>query len=154
MNSSVCDNFLENEAVKAISPDGYTIDDTDDEPRDDAQETSESDSPERVPKSWQEELERAFPARLCCLMLAHIKGVKIYGDKEVLGALGIGKTTAAQDLNKAQDCLSGLSPELRDWIMHDAAGTRFFKKWIESRCRVEMAGALILSRVEEKGKSE
>ena len=145
------DNFLENEAAKAISPDGYNVsDDADDEPCEDAQETSEPDSLKRVPKSWQEELERAFPARLCCLMLAHINGVKIYADKEVLSALGIGKTTAAQNLNKAQDCLSGLNPELRDWIMHDAAGTRFFKKWIESRCRAEKAGALILSRVEEK----
>ena len=145
-------NPLEKEAAKAISPDGYNIDDTDDEPCEDAQETPELDSPERVPKSWLAELERAFSARLCCLLLAHINGVKIYADKEVLGALGIGKTTAAQDLNKAQDCLSGLNPELRDWIMHDAAGTRFFKKWIESRCRVEKAGALILSRVEEKEK--
>ncbi len=112
--------------------------------------TLKSDAFERVPKSWQAELEQAFSVRLCCLMFAHINGVKIYADTEILSALGIGKTTAAQNLNKAQDCLSGLNPELRDWILCDDAGTRFFRKWIESRCQAEKAGVLILSRMKEQ----
>ena len=144
-------NFLENVAGNAISPESYEpAPDTDDTPCDDTREMPDWDVPEQTLRSWQAELEQAFSVRLCCLMLAHINGVKIYADKEILGALGISKTTAAQDLNKAQDCLSVLNPELRDWIISDDSGTRFFKKWIENRCRMEKAADLILSRMKEQ----
>ena len=115
-----------------------------------------------VPASWKDELGKAFSSRLCCLMLAHINGVKLYADKEILEALGISKATAAGDigknkkgeLNAAQKALSLLNPELRDWILCDDAGTRFFRKWIEDQCRLENAGQLILSRIEEMSKNE
>ena len=103
-----------------------------------------------VPASWKDELENAFSPCMCCLILAHINGVKLYADKEALDTLGIGKTTAANELNNSAKCLSNLHPELRDWILNDDAGTRFFRKWIESRCRAEKAGQLILSRIESK----
>ncbi len=99
---------------------------------------------------WRQELEQSFSPLLCCLIFAHINGVKLYADTEILGALGISKTTAANDLKKAKDCLSSLSPELRDWIVNDDSGTRFFRNWIENRCRTEKAGVLILSRMEEQ----
>ena len=144
-------NFLENVAGKAISPDSYEpAPDADDTPCDDPQEMTDWDVPDQTLNSWREELERVFSPRLCCLMLAHINGVKIYADTEILSALGISKTTAANDLKNATGCLSGLNPELRDWILCDAAGTRFFRKWIENRCQAEKAGALILSRMKEQ----
>ena len=115
-----------------------------------------------VPASWKDELGKVFSLRLCCLMLAHINGVKLYADKEILEALGICKATAAGDigknkkgeLNAAQKALSLLNPELRDWILCDDAGTRFFRKWIEDQCRLGNAGQLILSRIEEMSKNE
>ena len=155
-NGSDNDNFLENEAAKAISPDSYGVTaDMDDTLCDGTQGTSSLEVSERTLTSWRAELEQAFSLRLCCLMIAHINGVKLYADTEVLKALGIGKTVAAAELNKARKCLSGLNPELRDWIMMDDAGTRFFKQWIEDRCKAERAGTLILSRIEEKrGKAQ
>ena len=140
-------NFLENVAGNAISPDSYEpAPDTYDTPCDDTREMPDWD----VPESWREELDGAFSPRLCCLMLAHINGVKLYADTEILEALGISKTTAANDLKNATACLSSLNPELRDWILCDDAGTRFFRKWIESRCQAEKAGVLILSRMKEQ----
>lgn len=144
-------NFLENEAGKAISPDGYEpAPDADDTPCDDTLEVPDWDVPAQTLNSWREELDGAFSPRLCCLMLAHINGVKLYADAEILETLGIGKTTAANELKNAVECLSSLNPELRDWIMRDYSGTSFFKKWIEDRCRTEKAAALILSRMKEQ----
>lgn len=156
-------NFLENVAGKAISPDSYEpATDTDDTPCDDTQEIPDWDVPDQTLNSWREELDGAFSPRLCCLMLAHINGVKLYADKEILEALGISKATAAGDigknkkgeLNAAQKALSLLNPELRDWILCDDAGTRFFRKWIEDQCRLENAGQLILSRIEKMSKND
>ncbi len=105
-----------------------------------------------VPQEWHKGLEEAFPPRLCCLMVAYIHGLKIYKDAEVLSALGIGKTTAAQELAKLEGdgkIWDGIAPECRDWLLNDVAGTRFFKKWLEERCGAEKAGQLILSRVKD-----
>ena len=144
-------NPLENEAGKAISPDSYEPEPgTGDASCDDVPETFDSDVSEQTLNSWRKELDGAFPARLCCLMLAHIHGVKLYADTEILGVLGISKTKAADDLKNAAKYLSSLNPELRDWIINDDSGTKFFKKWIESRCSTEKAAALILSRMKEQ----
>ena len=122
-------------AMEAISPDKTVEDETD---------AGKTDVPGEsigvtVPAKWLVELERAFPPRICCLLYAKIMGVKIYDDDEVLGALEIGKTTAA--------VLGKLSQGLREWLLVDAAGTKYFLNWIENRCRAEKAGQLILSRV-------
>lgn len=105
---------------------------------------------DEVPENWLSDLEKAFSPRLCCLMVAHIHGVKIYNDNEILGALGIGHTIAAQNLRKLGNggIWEGIDSRCRDWVLHDAAGTRFFSNWIKNRCRAEKAGRLILSRVE------
>ena len=151
-NGSDDGNFLEHTAGKAIAPDSYDepaekCDATDAE---DKQGTICVDVPEWTLNKWRDELKKAFPVGLCCLMMANFKGVKLYADTEILEALGISKTTAANNLNKATECLSKLDPELRDWIMCDAEGTSFFKHWIEKRCQTEKAGRLILSRIEGK----
>ena len=144
-------DFLENVVGNAISPGSCeSAPDTDDTPCEDTPEMPNWDVPEQTLNSWREELAGVFPPRLCCLMLAHINGVKLYADTEILEALGIGKTTAASDLKNAKDCLSSLNPELRDWIINDDSGTRFFKKWIENQCQAEKAGELILSRMKEQ----
>lgn len=104
-----------------------------------------------VPKTWRDAMEKAFSPRLCCLMVAHIHGLKLYKEKEILDALGIKKTIAASDLAKLADnekFWEGIDLECRQWLLDDVAGTRFFKKWIIMRCKAEKAGALILSRVD------
>lgn len=145
-------NFLENAAGKAIAPDSYEA------PAEKRDATNADDKqvaicvavPEGTLNKWRGELEKAFPVGLCCLIMAHFNGVKLYADTEILEALGIGKTTAANNLSKASERLSKLGPELRDWIMCDAEGTSFFRRWIEKRCQAEKAGRLILSRIESK----
>ena len=103
---------------------------------------------EDVPKRrWREELEQAFPSCLCCLLFAYMNGVKVYADKEVLDALGIGKTTAAEELKTAPGRMDLVDPELRNWIKEDAEGREFFAKWIKERCLAEKAGQIILSRM-------
>ena len=102
------------------------------------------DVPER---RWREELEQAFPSCLCCLLFAYMNGVKVYADKEVLDALGIGKTTAAEELKTAPGRMDLVDPELRNWIKEDAEGREFFAKWIKERCLAEKVGQIILSRM-------
>ena len=102
------------------------------------------DVPER---RWREELKQAFPYCLCCLLFAYMNGVKVYSDREVLDALGIGKTTAAEELKKAPIYMNSVDPELRNWIKEDAEGREFFVKWIKDRCLAEKAGQIILSRM-------
>ena len=132
-------------AMEAISPVEMVEDSTE------AESQVAVDEAIEVPLSWREELENAFSPKICCLMFAHIKGVKIYADREILSALGIGKTTAAAELKKleanSEAVLGKLSQGLREWLLVDAAGTKYFLNWIENRCRAEKAGQLILSRV-------
>ena len=104
-----------------------------------------------VPAEWVSELERMLPPRICCMLYAKIMGLKIYDDAEVLGALGIGKSTAAAELarlrEKCEESLGILNQELVDWIINDAAGKEFLLKWVKKRCESEKAWPLILSRV-------
>ncbi len=136
---------LEQIAMEAISPTKMVEDGTEAESQVDVGEAIE------VSQSWREELENAFPPRICCLMFAHVKGVKVYADRDILSALGIGKTTAAAELKKLKSntmaVLGKLNRELREWLLADDAGTKFFWNWIEKRCQAEKAGQLILSRV-------
>ena len=137
-------------AMGAISPDKAVENGTDPEQQNVAGDSIEVD----VPEKWILELEQAFSLRLCCLVFAYINNLKIYNDREILDALGVSKTTAAGDLKKLldgyQEFLSRLNPELRDWLICDDRGTRFFKNWIEKRCAQEKAGKLILSRIAER----
>lgn len=136
---------LEQIAMEAISPDKTMEDGTEAVSHVSVGEAIE------VPLSWREELESVFSPKICCLMFAHIKGVKIYADRNILSALGIGKTTAAAELKKLEAnsmaILGKLNSELREWLLADVAGTKYFLNWIENRCRAEKAGQLILSRV-------
>lgn len=104
-----------------------------------------------VPQKWREELEREFSPRLCCLLLAHVYDVKIYKDADILAALQISKTTAAEELrDRPGRAYAALHPELRVWLRECDAGKRFFLNWIKERCAAEKAGQLILSRMMDK----
>lgn len=101
---------------------------------------------------WSSQLEKVFADGVgCCVLLAASLNIPIYNDSEVLEALGIGKSAANAALNRmkanASIILSELDPELRDWMLHDTKGTRFWMNWLKNRASAEKAGELILSRV-------
>lgn len=103
-----------------------------------------------LPREWVLALEEAFPPRQCCVIFAHINGVKIYAP-EFLDALGCSNGTAYEDLGKrAQDAYKGLPEELRMGIAADDVVLRAFKAWIKSKIVVEKAGRLILSKMAER----
>ena len=141
--------YLESTASNAISPEP---------PEENADEAvcraAVESGPANIPRTWLQELEDTFPPRICCIILAHINRVMLYKEPDILAALGIKKTAASGELKRLRsdspEVLSRLNPELRDWLICDAAGTRFFKKWIEKRCEPEKAGKLILSRIAGK----
>lgn len=100
---------------------------------------------------WESQLDKAIDSRRCCLLLAKVMGLKIYEDEEILEALEICKSVAAVRIKKIKDnpgdVLKDLDVELRDWILHDVNGTRFWLNWIKKRAETEKAGSLILSRM-------
>mgnify|MGYP000001294301 FL=1 len=101
-----------------------------------------------VPAAWRDELEREFSPRLCCLLLAHIYDIKVYKDTDILAALQISKTTAAEELkDKPGRAYASLNSELREWLREDDAGKKFFLNWMKNRCAAEKAGQIILSRM-------
>lgn len=101
-----------------------------------------------LPTTWRDELEREFSPRLCCLLLAHVYDIKVYKDTEILVALRISKTTAAEELrDKPGRAYASLNSELREWLREDDAGKRFFLNWMKKRCVAEKAGQIILSRM-------
>ena len=101
-----------------------------------------------LPPDWARELEDAFASRTCCVVFAHINGVKIYADAEILEALGIGKSRANAEIKEnAVEYFRRLSPELQDAIFTDDTVLRGFEKWLEMKVRAEKAGRLILSRM-------
>lgn len=134
--------------LESISP-GST-DPTDESCKPTTGESSDGESIP-VPAAWISELERMMSPRICCMLYAKFMGIKIYDDAEVLGALGVGKSTAAAELKSflvnCEKALSMLSEELKDWLHFDAAGKKFFWDWLKKRCEMENAGRLILSRV-------
>ncbi|MBQ2630123.1 MAG: hypothetical protein IJG13_10645 [Kiritimatiellae bacterium] len=138
-------------AMNAISPDKAVEAETEDE------WTSDDGESINVPAQWIEELEKALSPRMCCLVLANVNGIKIYADNDVLSALGVGKTTAANELKKLEDdpmaILGRLNAELREWLLIDASGTKYFLRWIKKRCQLEKAGDIILSRIALKEKT-
>ena len=107
-----------------------------------------------VLQKWREKLKKCLNGRQCCAIFAHVSGVRIYNDAEVLAALGVGKSVAGEMLkdikSNPMECLRTLDEELRDWILRDPQGTKFFMQWIKTRALAEKAGPLILSRVQER----
>lgn len=107
-----------------------------------------------VLQKWREKLKKCLNGRQCCAIFAHVSGVKIYNDAEVLAALGVGKSVAGEMLkdikSNPMECLRTLDEELRDWILRDPHGTKFFMQWIRSQALAEKAGRLILSRMQER----
>ena len=148
-NSAESSGMDENEIVAAESISPGSMDSADESCE---AVTGESSAGEAipVPSTWLAELEKAFKPRICCMLYAKIMGIKIYDDAEVLGALGVSKSTAAAELKRflenCEDTLSGLCEELKDWLHSDAAGRKFFWAWLKKRCKLEKAGDLILSR--------
>ena len=102
----------------------------------------------RLPKAWENELDAVFTPRTCCILFAHINGVRLYADSEILGTLGVGKSSANEEVaEKAPASFGRLSRGLREAILSEDAVLREFRKWLERKIRMEKAGRLILSRM-------